>query len=477
MKRLAVRYNKSFSLLTTALVTGSLVLSACQGGGFNTNTAEALRPPTSSNPKVANDLQKLQNPQSSQYSQLETPVERDSFMNDLTEQNPTYSDEEIAQDAEDQYQKQLENQREEKKKHEHQKQSGQSSDQQEPDEQPEPAKPGKNGHGTGYQPEKPSQPVTPAKPQPETPQKPEAPVTPTTPKEGGAPKPQQPAPETKKPETQKPNEKKPETAQPSAPAEQAPAAGDFCRRLKVVTGTGEMDLKELYNDDSKLAKSMPTAELENLRSEEKKNRFVCVLLPIAIRMEEAVYKQRREVLRLQKKQADNIQLTAGDQAWLNKIKEDYYVDAKGSYADILARVDIVPLPLLLTMAALESGWGSSTVARKLKNLFGMHGNPKTQPCEYGYDHACMRKFDTISDNVAAYIELLNRGPYQKFRDVRAKMRAERKALNSDALLEALAVTYNENPSKYIKDVRRIMSGDNNFGQFVFKEDQVEIDKK
>ncbi|MBS1970606.1 MAG: glucosaminidase domain-containing protein [Bdellovibrionales bacterium] len=463
MKRLAARNNKSLSLLTTALVTGSLVLSACQGGGFNTNGAEILRPPTSANPKVANDLQKLQNPQSSQYSQLETPVERDSFMNDLTEQNPTYSDEEIAQDAEDQYQKQLEKQREEKKKHEHQKQSGQPSEQQEPDEQPEPAKSGKNGHGTGYQPEKPSQPVTPAKPKPKTPQKPEAPVTPTTPKEGGAP-----AAPAKKPQ---------QPAQPPAPAEQAPAAGDFCRRLKVVTGKGEMDLKELYNDDSALAKSMPTAELENLRSEEKKNRFVCVLLPIAIRMEEAVYKQRREVLRLQKKQADNVQLTAEDQAWLKKIKEDYYVDEKGSYADILARVDIVPLPLLLTMAALESGWGRSTVARKLKNLFGMHGNPKTQPCEYGYDHACMRKFDTISDNVAAYIELLNRGPYQKFRDARAKMRAERKALNSDVLLEALASSYNENPAKYIKDVRRIMSTDNNFGQFVFKEDQVEIDKK
>lgn len=462
MKTLAVRLFKLSTLSMT--LTSLCLLAACGGGGFNSGHGESLAPGTSSNPQTLLDLQKLQNPQSSQYSQLESPIERDSFMNDLTEQTPTYSDEEIAKDAEDQYQKNLEKQREETKKRE-QKQSAQQDEQQGSVDDSQSANSDKTDHGAGYQPEKPSQPVTPAKPKKETqpaapapkpqPQQPAKPVEPAFPEE-----PQQPA----QSETQK-------------PAEATPAGGSFCNRLKVVTGKGEMDLKDLYNDDSQLAKSMPTAELESLRSEEKKNRFVCVLLPIAIRMEEVVYKQRREVIRLKAKQAQSIQLTSDEQKWLGQIKVNYNLKVDASYADLLARVDIIPLPLLLTMAALESGWGTSRAARELKNLFGMHGNPKTQPCKTGFDHACVRYFDTIGEGVAAYIELLNRGPYQQFREARAKMRAEGKPLESVALLKALAVKYNENPGPYIATVRQIMSKDNNFGQFVFREEQVEITKK
>lgn len=493
MKRLAARKTK-FSLLTTALVTGSLLLSACQGGGFNTSAEATLRPSTSSDPKTALDLQKLQDPQAAQRTHLGTPVERDSFINDLTGQKPTYSDEEIAQDAEDQYQKELEKQREKKKKHEHQKQSGQPSEQQESDQQSEaksePTGSDQNSDGSGYQPEKPSEPVAPPSSNPETSQKPQAPEA------KPQPQPQQPAPEVKKPEAKKPEAKKPEQpkpkakkpepktetakpTQPAKPAEQAPApapaSGNFCGRLKVATGRGEMDLRELYNDNSQLAKSMPTAELENLRSEDKKNRFVCALLPIAIRMEEVVYKQRREVLRLEKKQRDN-QLTSDDQKWLSQIKKDYNLTEQASFKDLLARVDIIPLPLLLSMAALESGWGTSKVARTLKNLFGMHGNPKSQACGY-IGTVCVRKFDSISEGVSAYIQLLNRGPYQKFRDARAKLRAEGKALDSETLIAPLAVTYNENPAKYVRDVTTIMNRDNNFGQFVFREEQVEVSQK
>jgi Bax protein len=431
MKR-AVKRNHIFRVLTVLLASTSLLLAACQGG-FHAPLASEIRPPVTADPKTAMDMRQLEYEQSGRGlppdSELETPIERESFMNDLTEQKPTYSNEEIATDAEDQYQKHLEKQREEKKKREQE--QGSQQNQQGSNGKPQSPKSPQPDPGSGNKPAKPPQPVT-----------------------------------------------------PSAPQLKAPKTGlgsidnDFCRSLNVANGTSEADLGGLYNANSALMKSLPAAELKALPSQDLKNRFVCILLPVVIRMEEEVYKQRLYIIRLQAKQVKNMDLPQEDQAWLAGLKSAYRLDPKkATIGDLLNRVDIIPLPLLMAQAALESGWGRSEISQKFNNLFGLHAGSVKERCAPGYNRACVRIFDTIADSVSAYIKLLNSGPYQKFRDARAQMRAQGKSLDSDALLLALAEMYNENPDQYIRDVREIMNKSNKFGQYVFKEDQVDAEKK
>lgn len=445
MKTLAGRLFK-IGTLTTTLISLT-VLAACQGGGFKAaNMAELSRPGNSSEPqenlnqsKLGYDLNGYEFPE----SQLETNKERESFYNDLTGQAPTHSEDDLAQDAEDQYQSNL------KKK---------PSEELQPEpETQEPEQQQTKKHKPKKQPKKQEQSQEPAPqiPAPKVePQQPQAPAQPQPPKA----QPQQPAPQ-------------PQPQQPEAPAKTP--SGNFCRDLNVANGKGEADLSDLYNDDSKLATSMPTTELQNLHNEAKKNKFVCILLPIAIRMEEQVFRQRLEILRLKKKETTT-PLTAEDKSWLAKTKESYLLKKDATYQELLARVDIIPLPLLLTQAILESGWGRSAATKDLKNLFGLHRGDASQRCKTGYDvrNACVREFDTIGESVSAYIRLLNTGKhYVKFRETRAEMRKQGQAMDSMKLLKSMP-GYNENPMQYEDKINEIMNRSNRLAQYKFREEKV-----
>ena len=86
--------------------------------------------------------------------------------------------------------------------------------------------------------------------------------------------------------------------------------------------------------------------------------------------------------------------------------------------------DIYPVnfEVLLSQAALESGWGNSRFALEGKNLFGIrtynltepHMLPSNNPKKWGvrvYMHEC--------DSVQHYIDILNNGgAYEKYRELR-----------------------------------------------------------
>ena len=104
-----------------------------------------------------------------------------------------------------------------------------------------------------------------------------------------------------------------------------------------------------------------------------------------------------------------------------------FLDAVNKCVDYVyySTTDVFPVNrmLLVSQAALESGWGTSRFARVGKNLFGMrtydlqepHMLPSNKPRKWGvkvYDHEC--------DSVLHYIQTLNNGTafgeYQKIRD-------------------------------------------------------------
>lgn len=398
-------FSKSWGpLLKFAILTS--LLAGCGGQTDASKEASKRRPPASSDPQTAAEQRKwdsegnLGSSSEDEESILESPIERETFLQDVTEQTPTYSTEQLTREAEEQFEKK---------------------------EKPSAAT--KRPFPRGKKPVK-------------RPGIPEIKVMPETDsKEGG----------------------------PADIPASSPSA-ELCQEIDVTSAKRKVDLSPFYEDDLELPTSMPSKELEKAQTQKKKNKFVCILLPIAIRMNQEVFKQRVEVLRLQAKQAKGISLSKEDETWLKDIKNAYTLPLAASFEDLLQRVDIVPLPLLLAQAALESGWGQSRATRELNNLFGMHAS-KGQACKTGFDNACVRQFTSIGQGVSAYIRLLNVGKYYvQFREKRAQMRNAKEALDSIKLLQSLG-KYNVTPVEYVQKVRELMTKSNKLTQFVFKEER------
>ncbi|KPU01397.1 hypothetical protein AN697_26030, partial [Enterobacter cloacae subsp. cloacae] len=103
--------------------------------------------------------------------------------------------------------------------------------------------------------------------------------------------------------------------------------------------------------------------------------------------------------------------TPSERARLKDIAKRYKVSWNGNtrrvpWNSLLERVDIIPGSMVATMAAAESGWGTSKLARNNNNLFGMKcvkGRCKNAPGKVkGYS-----QFESVKDSVNAYVVNLN----------------------------------------------------------------------
>ena len=92
---------------------------------------------------------------------------------------------------------------------------------------------------------------------------------------------------------------------------------------------------------------------------------------------------------------------------------------------LLRRADVIPVPIALAQAAIESGWGTSRFAIKGNALFGQwawRDDAGLRPLTPTNDRAVVRSFGTLSGSVRAYIHNLNTHPYyENFRNARAAL--------------------------------------------------------
>ena len=97
-------------------------------------------------------------------------------------------------------------------------------------------------------------------------------------------------------------------------------------------------------------------------------------------------------------------VAAAEQARLKDIASRYKVKWSGNtrripWNSLLERVDIIPNSMVATMAAAESGWGTSKLARVNNNLFGMKcGGGNCRGAMKGYS-----QFESVEQSVQAYV--------------------------------------------------------------------------
>lgn len=171
--------------------------------------------------------------------------------------------------------------------------------------------------------------------------------------------------------------------------------------------------------------------------------FIQVLLPHVLKVNEQILNDRKRLVEL-KEQLKTRHLRHAEKMWLMKLASDYR--CKSTKIDaLLMHVDIVPPSLALAQATLETGGGRSSAALRKNSTFGhMTRNNKVM------------KFESLQQNVAAYVQNLNRhAAYASFRKVRADLRAKNQPLCGIKLAACLE-KYSIRKAAYIHDIQGLI---------------------
>ncbi len=192
----------------------------------------------------------------------------------------------------------------------------------------------------------------------------------------------------------------------------------------------------------------PLPPFADMTDAARKAAFLAWLGPLVTEANTAVRADRERLEVLRARFATGA-LSRGEIAWLHQQADRYRLGSgrpltAGLLAELSARMDEIPPALALAQAALESGWGTSRLAREANNLFGITAQPGTAA------------YRSPLQSVHAYFLLLNSHPaYEPFRQLRQQARVEGLPL-SGADLAAGLLRYSEEGPLYIAKVRRLI---------------------
>ncbi len=209
-------------------------------------------------------------------------------------------------------------------------------------------------------------------------------------------------------------------------------------------------------------KNIPTSH-QALSGSAQKASFFKIALPLILAGNEEVI-QRRDAIRRANQN--------GDRANLEKWAHLYDIKITGQdnntlTGQLLRRADVIPVPIALAQAAVESGWGTSRFAIKGNALFGQwawRDDAGLRPLTPTNDRAVVRSFGTLFGSVRAYIHNLNTHPYyENFRNARAAMYNGSEEKKTKVLVKHLD-RYAEIGPVYVAKLEELIRT-NNFGQY------------
>ncbi|MDE9428788.1 protein bax [Xenorhabdus bovienii] len=187
----------------------------------------------------------------------------------------------------------------------------------------------------------------------------------------------------------------------------------------------------------------------------RKKAFLNIVVPVIDEHNQKIMQDRKWLLSHQKTRHWSVQ----DISRLQKICASYKMACTSpkqvNWSKLLSRVDIIPTHFVATQAAAESGWGTSELAKKNNNLFGMRCNScgKTKGKIKGYS-----VYRNVDDSVIAYMKNMNtHRAYESLRTSRAKQRTTQTPLNTSKLIDNLN-GYSELGAHYNRYLHQVFNG-------------------
>ena len=200
-------------------------------------------------------------------------------------------------------------------------------------------------------------------------------------------------------------------------------------------------------------------------SEQRKARFFAFLRPLVETENLRLEAERKTLERLYEKFRRVGALDPAELAWLRQRAAEYRlgdlpIPSAEVFRRLLQRIDSLPVELVLSQAAFESGWGSSRFAREGFNLFGEWCFeagcglvPLRRKAGAGHEVAV---FDSPRRSVQSYMRNLNTHPaYHDLRLLRTEKRLQGERADGLTLAPAL-IRYSEMGQEYVDRLCLIM---------------------
>ena len=190
------------------------------------------------------------------------------------------------------------------------------------------------------------------------------------------------------------------------------------------------------------------ADLNTIQSSKlRKSIFFKSLLPMILLANDEIRVEREQLLIINQQLSQREKLDESQLQILSTLSKRYKVKSdltqpKKTVAQLLNRIDIIPVDLALAQAANESAWGTSRFSRVANNLFGewtfVPGQgiiPQGRPEGETYE---VQKFSTVYDSVRSYLQNLNtHSAYKHLRHLRSESRKSGQSLKGLKLAEGL----------------------------------------
>ena len=189
-------------------------------------------------------------------------------------------------------------------------------------------------------------------------------------------------------------------------------------------------------------------------TKKKRELFIKILLPLILDVNNKINEDRKKLFQILGKNFN----TVGERVWLKRRFKEYKIEDK-DLAKLKMRMDIIPVSIAIAQAANESGWGTSRFALEGNALFGQWTwskkgiLPKDQ--DPNQTHKVMQ-FQILKASVRAYKNNLNtHNAYKEFREARAQLRQDNKAINGLDLVVHLQ-KYASIGEKYVRILEDII---------------------
>ena len=201
----------------------------------------------------------------------------------------------------------------------------------------------------------------------------------------------------------------------------------------------------------------------------RKKLFIKILLPLIIDRNMQIQRKRQQILNLKNIGMPNLRNNQKD--WIFEQLKYYKVLSKYNAEttlndemlnELLLRANILPIPLAIAQAAIETGWGTSRFALEGNSLFGQWTwkNSGLTPSrrEVGKEHS-VRAFKNLRHAVENYAQNLNSSAfYNRFRKARLKfIKNDRYVDDASSQLAKHLSSYSQEGEKYVEKILKIIS--------------------
>lgn len=159
-----------------------------------------------------------------------------------------------------------------------------------------------------------------------------------------------------------------------------------------------------------------TVSLNKLHVTEKKQKFFHMILPAILISKQKLKAKRNRVKEIMTQDNPSVE----DIAFLEELYKTYKTE---NNKELLSRMQTHPVSIILAQAAIESAWGESRFFKEGNNIFGMWSYNKNEPRirakgTRNGKAIFVRKYETLSDAIDHYFEVIGRGAYKSFRKQR-----------------------------------------------------------